>query len=500
MAATAGDTPVIVVVGLGPAGSDLTTAAALGVLRAASESGTPVFYRTARHAAAAELLAGTGDRSNVHTFDDHYARADTFEAVYGSIVSTLLTAATGSSDGRVVYAVPGSPFVAERTVELLRGRAGEEGAAVRLEVIPGLSFADLAWGRLGIDPVAEGVRLVDGLSFARASAGDHGPLLVAQCWSASVLSDVKLALEDPAHDQRAVVLHHLGLGDERVVDVAWEDLDRAVAADHLTSVYIARLAAPVAGEVMGLVETVATLRQQCPWDRQQTHQSLLRHLVEETYEAIEALEALGDDPSEAPAERVAHAEEELGDLLCHVVFHATLAREEGLFDLADVARTIDEKLVRRHPHVFSDTVAATATDVEASWERNKRQEKRQRSLLEGVPAGMPSLARAATIERKLASVGLGWNAGASPGANAGAGHNTGPPDGLSASATPPDPKADGDQLLALARSLASSGRDPEGLLRQAIDRLVAHVAELEASAAARGIDVADLPAEPSDHT
>lgn len=466
---------VIVVVGLGPARTDLTTTGALGLLQAAVEAGTPVWFRTEHHPAAAEVLVEAAKHPTVQTFDDRYETAATFDAVYESIVQTLEEAA--AEHGRVVYAVPGSPFVAERTVDLLRARAAD-GPAGRLEFVPGLSFADLAWGRLGIDPVVEGVRLVDGLSFARSAAGEHGPLLVAQCFGPAVLSEVKLALENPPSDQRAVILHHLGLEDEVVLDVAWEDLDRAVVPDHLTSLYVRRLAAPIASEIVALAETVATLRERCPWDRQQTHQSLLRHLVEETYEAIEALEALGDAPAEASPDAVAHAEEELGDLLCHVVFHGTLAREEGLFDLADIARTIDEKLVRRHPHVFAGAKAATATDVEANWERNKRKEKRRGSLLEGVPASMPSLARAATIERKLAGAGLGWRG-----------------DGVVADGGPAMP---GEELLSRARSLASSGQDPEGLLREAIDRLVARVGELEASAARRGVDVADLGPDETD--
>jgi tetrapyrrole methylase family protein/MazG family protein len=464
---TAGEPSVITVVGLGPAGTDMMTAAAMAVLRDAVSTATPVFFRTRHHPAATELLTSGAAGPQATTFDDRYTSEATFEAVYESIATALLAAAMGAPG--VVYAVPGSPLVAERTVELLRDRAADQG--VRLEFVAGLSFCDLAWARLGIDPISAGVRLVDGTIFGEAAAGDHGPLLVGQCWSTRVLSAVKLSIEEPSPEQRAVLLHHLGLRDERIVEVAWENLDRVVEADHLTTLYIEHLSAPVAGELVRLAETVATLRLRCPWDQEQTHRSLVRHLLEETYEALEALEALGDEPSEAPPERVAHAEEELGDLLCQVVFHSTLAREEGLFELADVARTITDKLIRRHPHVFGDVVAATSSDVVINWERIKRDEKGRVNLLDGVPPALPSLARAATIERKLASVGLGW-------ADVG-----------SVSSAEPV-----QTIVALARAMAAAGEDPEGAVRRALDRLVERVGELEAVVAARRLGLSDLSA------
>src|SRR5207248_762564 len=165
----------------------------------------------------------------------------------------------------------------------------------------------------------------------------------------------------------ATVLHHLGLPEESVREVPWEELDRGAAPDHLTSLWIPVVAAPVAAELVRFAELVRTLRARCPWDREQTHETLTRHLLEETYEVLEAIEGL---PGSYP-----HLEEELGDLLFQVVFHATLAAEEGEFTLADVARGIHDKLVRRHPHVFGDAAADTADDVVALWEEIKRAEK-----------------------------------------------------------------------------------------------------------------------------
>jgi tetrapyrrole methylase family protein/MazG family protein len=464
---------VITVVGLGPGGLDLVTAGARAAIGDAVDAGTAVFFRTRHHPAVDGLLAEGAAGAHAETFDDRYEREATFGAVYDSITATLLDVARVA--GAVLYGVPGSPLVAERTVELLRSRAAEAG--VGLELVPGLSFCDLAWARLGLDPIAAGVRLVDGARFAEQAAGDHGPLLVAQCWSNAVLSDVKLSIEEPAAGQRAIVLHHLGLPDEQLLDVAWEELDRTVEADHLTSLFVEHLSASVAGELVRLTETVARLRLECPWDVEQTHQSLVRHFLEETYEAIEAIEGLGDSPSDAEPDRVAHAEEELGDVLCQIVFHAVLAREEGLFDLADVARTITEKLITRHPHVFADVVAETAADVVTNWERLKRDEKGREYILDGIPAAMPSLARAATIERKLAAAGVGWPAGVATEAG----------DGDEAGAGDP-----GAALLALARSIAAAGDDPEGALRRSLDRLIDQVGAAERAATASGRTLAEL--------
>jgi MazG family protein len=146
------------------------------------------------------------------------------------------------------------------------------------------------------------------------------------------------------------------------------------------------------------------LREQCPWDQAQTHASLMPHLVEESYEVLDALGELEESGGSAAA--YAHLEEELGDLLFQIVFHARLAREEDRFDLAAVARGVHDKLVHRHPHVFGDVEARGADEVVANWEEIKRQEKGRRSVTEGIPLGLPALMLTAKLARKARSVGL----------------------------------------------------------------------------------------------
>jgi len=388
------------VVGLGPAGPELVTA---GSLRLMAEA--PVlFFRTRRHPAA--VL-----HPDAPSFDHHYESADTFDEVYRSIAGDVVAAAL--EHGSAVYAVPGSPSVAEATVALLRDHPAVADGHVTLAVHPAVSFLDLAFDRLGIDPVTASVRVVDGETFAVDAAGDRGPLLVAQCWSPGVLSDIKLSVEE-APDRPVTVLHHLGLEDERVWEVAWDELDRGVDPDHLTSLWIPQLAAPVAGELVRLDELVHILRARCPWDRRQTHGSLARHLLEESYEVLEAIDAVAavdaatDPATDGDLEEtaVADLEEELGDLLFQVYFHATLAAEAGRFTLADVARGVHDKLVSRHPHVFGDVVADTAEDVAADWETRKLAEKGRTSVTEGIPSALPALALAAKLQRKALAVGM----------------------------------------------------------------------------------------------
>jgi tetrapyrrole methylase family protein/MazG family protein len=422
----------LTIVGLGPAGPELVNRAT-----AAAVESVPVerrWLRTTRHPSAGVVGAA-------HSFDDVYEREPTFEAVYRRIADTLLAL---TADGDVLYAVPGSPRVLERTVDLLATESAAAG--VEVEVVPAMSFLDLAWVRLGVDPLEAGVRLVDGHRFDVAAAGERGPLLVAHCHNQRVLSDVKLAFEDETPDV-AVVLQRLGLPDEHVVEVAWADLDRTVEADHLTSVYVPVAAAPVAAELVRFDALVRTLRAECPWDREQTHETLTRYLLEEAYEVLDAI-AGGDD---------AHLEEELGDLLFQVVFHATIARERGAFTLADVARGIHDKLRARHPHVFGDVVADTAEAVLGNWEAIKQAEKGRGSVFDGIPSTLPALLYATKVLRKAEHLGVEPEA-----------------------AGPGEPAGLGAALLDLVVRARADGEDPEAALRVAADRLVARAKAAEA--------------------
>ena len=153
-----------------------------------------------------------------------------------------------------------------------------------------------------------------------------------------------------------------------------------------------------------LVNIMARLRgpDGCPWDREQTHQSLKPYLIEETYEALDAIDREDDDG----------LLDELGDVLLQIVFHAQLAREKARFTLEDVAAATSEKLIRRHPHVFGSTTANTPGQVVENWEAIKSREKREKgrspSILEGIPRQLPALFRARRVQERAARSGFDW--------------------------------------------------------------------------------------------
>jgi tetrapyrrole methylase family protein / MazG family protein len=450
--------PRVTIIGLGPADARYLTSEALLAL----DETSPLYLRTARHPAALAYAA-----AGAITLDHHYETAPTFEDAYQGIIEELVAAAAAS--GHIGYAVPGSPMVLERTVELLR-----EDPRVDVHVVQGLSFLDLAWERLGIDPVNAGVRLVDAERFGPHAAGERGPMLVTQTWSQSLLSGIKLAFEEPP-DVKVWLLHHLGLPDEAVEVVDFSEIDRSLEPDHLTCCYLPEIAAPVAAEIVRVEETVRRLRLECPWDAAQTHVSLLRHLLEETYEAIEAIEELGAEPSPSAVD---HLEEELGDVLCQVLFHSVIAAEEGWFNLADVARALDEKLVRRHPHVFgADAASVDAAAVLNAWESAKREEKGRTSLLDGIPPALPALALAAKLERRARAALAAGDDDSDVRAHLKA-RLAAVIDGDSAKA--------GAALFDLAMVVAANGGDPEEEVRQAATAFTKRFVSAEQTAAASG--------------
>ncbi|MGH9205853.1 MAG: MazG family protein, partial [Acidimicrobiales bacterium] len=281
----------------------------------------------------------------------------------------------------------------------------------------------------------------------------------------------KLAVSADNNLPPVTVLARLGLPDESVFEVAWADMDRSVIPDHLTSLFVPKLADPVAGEVSRLFELVRTLRRECPWDREQTHHSLTRHLVEETYEVLEAIEGL-----DGGVESYAHLEEELGDLLFQVCFHSVLAAEEGQFAMAEVARGVHDKLVRRHPHVFGDVGVDGPEAVMANWEQIKKVEKGRDSLLDGIPGALPSLLYAHKIQRKAATVGI----------------DPEPPDQSHLALGRADAAETGELLFAVVALARRAGVDPEAALRRYTTEFGGRFRRAEVLAARRGQDLASL--------
>jgi len=383
------------VVGLGPGPEELLPRANLAVLQRVR----PLYLRTAQHPLVGWLAEQGVDFSS---FDSLYETKPTFAAVYEAIVETLV--AETAKRGEVGYAVPGHPLVAEETVQRLLAyhRRGE----IEVAVLPAMSCLDVIFSALNLDPatglvVAEATRL--GETALHANLG----LLVLQVYNRRVASEVKLFLAPLYGDEWPVYLVRAAgvAGEEKVAAMPLYAIDRQAWLDHLTSLYVPpqdperRVGPP--GSFATLLATVATLRgpNGCPWDKAQTHASLRRYLLEETYEVLEALDT-GNEAALA---------EELGDLLLQVVLHAQIAAEAGHFSIGEVIASINEKMYRRHPHVFGSGQARTPAEVMVNWKRIKQEEKGEdRSLLAGIPKALPALARAQKVQERAAAANFDW--------------------------------------------------------------------------------------------
>ncbi|MCB0967959.1 MAG: nucleoside triphosphate pyrophosphohydrolase [Ilumatobacter sp.] len=464
-----GDRPRIVVVGLGPGGEQHVTTETLGEIERIGHR----FLRTAVHPSA-HLVP------DAVTFDDVYEEAERFDDVYHEIARRLIAAA--DVDGEVLYAVPGSPLVLERTVRYLR-----EQHEVALRILPAVSFLDVAWARLGIDPIEAGVTLIDGHDFATAAADVSGAVLVAHTHANWVLSDIKLSVDDMTGSldgAPAVLLQALGTPDERIVHTTWSEIDRTLDADHLTSLFLPEFrAGPGAGYVR-FHQLARTLREQCPWDVEQTHDSLVPYLIEESYEVVDAIQALDpDDPTTDEA-----LIEELGDLLYQIEFHATIAEQEGRFTIDDVTTGIHDKLVRRHPHVFGTMEVEGTDEVLANWDEIKRAEKGRTSVFDGIAHSLPSLSYAHQVQRKAAKVGFDW-----PDVHGAVPKIAEETDEVMAAHADDDPDATaievGDLLFAVVNVARHLGVEPEAALRAASNKFRHRFEQVERLATERDLDL-----------
>lgn len=402
--------PAITILGLGPGGWDDLTIAARAVLAQAEQKQTPVYFRTLIHPTI-EPLKANFPALHIESFDDFYDASENWEKLYQSITDTVCEIAARQP---MIYAVPGHPLIGEFTVQLLLKQARLRGLSTC--VIAGLSFLEPVCTALEMDPFTLGAQIIDATALAGLAHEELAgklipttPLLVVQVYNRRVASAVKIALGECYPDEWPVKLVRAAGVDsgESVTDLPLYELDRTNLTNHLCTLYV-----PPRGEMdaLRLPETLRyitmRLRREpdgCPWDRQQTHQSLTRYVIEETYEVVETLE-------ENDMEKLA---EELGDLLLQVYLHAEIARQEGDFSIGDVFEHINAKLIRRHPHVFGSVEVENAAQVVQNWEAIKKQEKlaagqdvEAASVLDGVPPALPALIKAQEYQKRAARTGF----------------------------------------------------------------------------------------------
>jgi tetrapyrrole methylase family protein / MazG family protein len=412
----------ILIVGLGPGDRGSITQDAFKALH-----GGKVFLRTRIHPTVQQLL-----NQNWNSFDYLYEQSESFMELYQAITWAIINAAkeAKAKGHHVVYAVPGNPYIGEATTRLIQHTAEQQSLTVR--VIPGMSFLDAAAALIPGDIVSENCQVVDGLDlnvrmhddpFAGGSLpiSPLRPALISQVYDQRIASGVKLALMRLYPDDHPItVLQAAGnVAMEQVATVPLAELDhgRVIMPDHLTTLYVPKVEGLERSRTAdGLQRIIARLRAPggCPWDREQTHASIRPNMIEEAYEAVDAIDA--DDPDAL--------REELGDLLLQVALHAQIAEEAGEFTLEDVYETVNAKLIRRHPHVFGEEKAADAKAVLGIWQEAKRKEKRaagsgQRAvdseprtsnseLLGGLPRSMPGLAYSQAMQERAARVGFEW--------------------------------------------------------------------------------------------
>jgi len=473
----------ITIVGLGPGDPRHLTREAWEVLEAAAEDGDKVWLRTEHH----PTVAGLSPHLILRSFDCLYEEADDFLQVYTAIADEVLR--LGRRPEGVIYAVPGHPLVGEATVRQILSRAEDAGLAVH--VVEGLSFIEPTLTALRIDALA-GLQVCDAVELA---ARHHPllnpdlPVLVGQLYSRALAADVKLTLMNQYPDDHGVMLvHAAGTSEQCVVRLPLYELDhqgdgdRSARIAHLTTLYVPPL--PGVASFEGLQDTIAHLRAPdgCPWDREQTHESLRAGLLEETHEVLAAIDA-GD---------VQALQEELGDLLLQILLQTQIATEEGEFKMAQVIAGIDAKLVHRHPHVWGKRPVKGTKEVLQRWEELKREEKgEERSVLDGVPAALPALQQADTYGQRVARVGFDWT------------EASGVADKIreemaevEAATTPEAQEAElGDLLFAVVNWARWLGVDPETALRKANARFARRFRSVERMVRERGLDMVALTIE-----
>ncbi|WP_436664088.1 nucleoside triphosphate pyrophosphohydrolase [Alicyclobacillus acidoterrestris] len=385
---------VIHVVGLGP--GDLS-GLPMGTYQLLT-SGLPVVLRTRIHPVVTQLE----EQGLVfESFDDLYETVDEFQQVYLEMAKRLFAKAAQGQD--FIYAVPGHPLVAEQSVQNLL-HMQEPGVDVKIG--PGQSFLDIAAARLQIDPI-DGLMLLDGTTLVDRALNPTVHLLIAQVYQQAIAAEVKLTLmEVYPDDYEITVIRAAGVTDEeRIERIPLYELDRISWVDHLTTVYVPPMDAQAQRlrDLWEAVDIVARLRapNSCPWDREQTHASLRKYVIEEAYEVAQAID-------EEDEEQLA---DELGDLLLQVLLHAQIGREFGEFTIRDVFARLSAKLIRRHPHVFGSREAEDVTVANQLWDEVKRQEQGDQGatgILANVSLSGPALMVATDVQKAAAKVGFDW--------------------------------------------------------------------------------------------
>ncbi|WP_163195360.1 nucleoside triphosphate pyrophosphohydrolase [Clostridium thermarum] len=384
---------MIKIVGLGPGAPEALTMGAIEALKSVKN----VYLRTERHPTV-DYIRTLGIK--FETYDSVYDSYDSFDEVYRSIAEDLID--KYKQFGEIIYAVPGHPLVAEKSVMLLIEQCKNNN--IQYEIVSAVSFIDVVMERLQIDPI-EGLKIVDAFDCKEHIFDKRIGTIITQVYDNYIASEVKLALSEYYKDDTEIYyIRAAGIkGMESIRKMHLYEMDRQEDIDYLTSVYIPRVLNNNK-DFYDLISIMERLRGEdgCPWDKEQTHESLKKYLVEECYEVLEAIDEQDD----------IKIIEELGDVLLQIVFHAVIGKERGYFNINDVIEGICEKMILRHPHIFGDTSVKSSEEVLANWDEIKKKEKGMETLtdeMRHIAKGLPALIRAEKIQEKAKKVGFDWD-------------------------------------------------------------------------------------------
>ena len=381
------------IMGLGPGAYEALTIGALKELK----NNKNIYFRTEKHPTV-DFLKDEGIKFK--SYDHAYEKYDSFDDVYKYIAEDLITKIKDDED--LIYAVPGHPLVAEKSVINLIELCKENN--IQYEVLPAVSFVDAMMEALQVDPI-EGVKIIDAFDMKNQILDKRVGTIITQVYNNFIASEVKLRLLEGYEDDTEIIfVRAAGVeGLESIRKIPLYELDWQEDIDYLTSIYIPKDLGNKK-DFQDLLDIIETLRNPggCPWDREQTHESLKSALLEECYEVIDAIENKDEDA----------LIEELGDVLLQVVFHASIGKEDGYFDIMDVIGGISNKMINRHPHVFGNEKANTSEQVLVNWDEIKKEEKGIKTLTEemqNIAKSLPATTRAYKVQKKAKKVGFDWN-------------------------------------------------------------------------------------------
>ncbi|XZM55463.1 nucleoside triphosphate pyrophosphohydrolase [Clostridium perfringens] len=381
------------IMGLGPGAYEALTIGALKELK----NNKNIYFRTEKHPTV-DFLKDEGIK--FESYDHAYEKYDSFDDVYKYIAEDLITKIKDDED--LIYAVPGHPLVAEKSVINLIELCKENN--IQYEVLPAVSFVDAMMEALQVDPI-EGVKIIDAFEMKNQILDKRVGTIITQVYNNFIASEVKLRLLEGYEDDTEIIfVRAAGVeGLESIRKIPLYELDWQEDIDYLTSIYIPKDLGNKK-DFQDLLDIIETLRNPggCPWDREQTHESLKSALLEECYEVIDAIENEDEDA----------LIEELGDVLLQVVFHASIGKEDGYFDIMDVIGGISNKMINRHPHVFGNEKANTSEQVLVNWDEIKKEEKGIKTLTEemqNIAKSLPATTRAYKVQKKAKKVGFDWD-------------------------------------------------------------------------------------------